>query len=217
MVTGRTISEPPDPFDALWESLLAGSRIFRVHERGFPNGTANDGTAFNPGYGAPLQWSFIGDPAVPVHYSAASPEAAVHESILHDAVPHAHLSRASWIRKVLTPLRTTRELMLVQLHSDGLRRLGVHARDVTDTDADQFPFTVEWALAAHAAGADGVVWMSRQLNSVRAYCLFGDRVAASDLDPIPGDPDARVFATPADSEWLYDIALRMRVTIRPGH
>lgn len=58
--------------------------------------------------------------------------------------------------------------------------------------------------------------MSRQPNSVRAYCLFGDRVAAGDLDPIPRDPEARVFATPADSEWLYDIALRMRVTIRPG-
>lgn len=206
-MTGRTDSEPPDRFDPLWEPLPAGSRIFRVHEPRFPDGTANDGTGFNPGYGSSLRWS--------VHYSAASPEAAVHESIMHDAVPHAHLPRASWIRKVLTPLRTTRELRLVQLHSDGLRRLGVHARDLTDTDSDQYPVTVEWALAAHAAGADGVVWMSRQLNSVRAYRLFGDRVSARDLDPIPGDPEARVFATPADSEWLYDIALRMRVTVRP--
>ncbi len=214
-MTGRTVPEPPDPFDPLWEPLPAGSLIFRVHEPRFPDGTANDGTVFNPGYGAPLRWSFFGDPVVPVHYSAASPEAAVHESILHDAIPHAHLSRASWVRKVLTPLRTTRDLRLVQLHSDGLRRLGVRARDVTDTDSGAYLFTVEWAVAAHAAGADGVVWMSRQLNSVRAYCLFGDRVAASDLDPIPDDPEARVFATPADSEWLYDIALRMRVTIRP--
>jgi RES domain len=215
VVTGRTVPEPPDPFDPLWESLPAGSRSFRVHEPRFPDGTAIDGTAFNPGFGSPLRWSFFGDPVVPVHYSAASPEAAVHESILHDAVPRAHVPRASWIRKVLTPLRTTREFRLVQLHSEGLRRLGVHARDLTDTDSNQFPFTVEWALVAHALGADGVVWMSRQLNSVRAYCLFGDRVAAGDLDPIPGDAEARVFATPADSEWLYDIALRMRVTIRP--
>lgn len=215
MVSGRIVPPPPYPYDPLWETLPAGSQLFRVHEPRFPDGTSNDGTVFNPGYGAPLRWSFFGDPVVPVHYSAASPEAAVHESILHDAVPRAHVPQASWSRKVLTPLRTTRDLRMVQLHSDGLRRLGVQARDLTDTDSDQYRFTVEWAVAAHAAGAEGVVWMSRQLNSVRAYCLFGDRVAANDFDPRPSDPEARVFATPADSEWLYDIALRMRVTIRP--
>lgn len=220
MVTGRTVPPPPDPFDPLWEPLPAGSRIFRVHEPRLPDGTTNDGTtndgtAFNAGHGAPLRWSFFGDPVVPVHYSAATPEAAVHESVLHDAVPHAHLPRVRWIRKVLTPLRTTRELRLVQLHSAGLRRLGVHARELTDTDADHYSATVGWARAAHASGAEGVVWMSRQLNSARALCLFGDRVVADDLVALPGDPEARVFATPADSEWLFDIALRMRVTIRP--
>lgn len=214
-MTGRTVPDPPSPFDPLWETLPEGSRTFRVHEPCRPDGTSNDGSAFNPGYGSRLRWSFFGDPAVPVHYSAASPEAAVHESILHDAVPGAHLPRATWRRKVLTPLRTTRDLRLVQLHSEGLRRLGVHARDLTDTDADQYAFTASWALAAHDVGADGVVWMSRQLNSVRAYCLFGDRVTASALEPVPDDPEARVFATPADSEWLYGVALRMRVTVRP--
>lgn len=214
-MTARTVPEPPDPFDLLWEPLPEESVIFRVHEPRFPDGTVNDGSVFNPGYGSALRWSFFGHPAVPVHYSAASPEAAVHESILHDAVPRSHLPRASWVRKVLTPLRTARELRLAQFHSDGLRRLEVHARDLTDTDSDQYPFTVEWAGAAHAAGAEGVVWMSRQLNSVRAFCFFGDRVSSNDLQPVPGDPRARVFATPADSEWLYDIALRMRVTIRP--
>jgi hypothetical protein len=215
VVTSRAVPEPPEPFDPLWETLPAGSRLFRVHEPRLREGTINDGTLFNPGYGSLLRWSFFGEPVVPVHYSAASPEAAVHESILHGAVPGAHLPRASWIRKVLTPLVTNRDLRLARLHSDGLRRLGVHARDLTDTDADQYPFTVEWARAAHAVGAEGVVWMARQLNSVRAYCLFGDRVAPGDLRAVPGDRDARVFATPADSEWLYDIALRMRVTIRP--
>lgn len=154
-MSGRHVPEPPDPFDPLWEVLPAGSRLFRVHEPRFPDGTANDGTMFNPGYGALLRWSFFGDPVVPVHYSAASPEAAVHRSILHDAVPHAHLSRASWIRKVLTPLRTTRDLRLVQLHSQGLRRSGVQARDLTDTDSDQYPFTVKWAQAAQYVRGGG--------------------------------------------------------------
>jgi hypothetical protein len=215
VVIGRTVPKPPDPFDPLWESLPAGSRLYRIHEPRSPDGAANDGTIVNPGYGTRLRWSFFGTPIVPVHYSAASPEAAVHESILHDAVPHAHVPRAAWIRKVLTPILTTRDLRLVQFHSEGLRRLGARARDLTDTDSDQYRFKVEWAQAAHRAGADGVVWMSLQLNSFRAYCLFGDRIEGTDLDPLPGDGEARVFATPADSEWLYDIALRMRVTIRP--
>lgn len=214
-MTARLVPDPPVPFDPLWETLAVGSRLCRVHEPAFPDGSANDGTAFNPGYGSRMRWSFFGDPVVPVHYSAESPEAAVHESILQRAVPHAHLPRVEWISKVLTPLLTNRELRFVKLHSDGLRRLGARARDLTDTDSDQYPFTVEWASAAHAAGADGVAWMSRQLNSERAYCLFGDRVATTDLTALVADPEARVFATPADSEWLLEIAVRMKVTLRP--
>lgn len=214
MVT-RHVPAPPDPLDPLWEVIATGSRLFRVHEPRFPDGTVNDGTAFNPGHGGPLRWSFFGDPVVPVHYSAASPEAAVHESILHDVVPGAHVPTQAWLGKILTPLRTRRDLRLVQLHSEGLRRWGLRARDLTDTDADQYPLTVRWAAAAHNVGADGVVWMSRQVNSVRAYCLFGDRVSSDDLVPDPDDAQARVFATPPDSEWLYDLALRMKVTIRP--
>lgn len=214
MITEQ-VPEPTEPFDPLWEVLPAGSVAFRVHEPSFPDGTRNDGTVFNPGFGAPMRWSFFGDPSVPVHYSAASPEAAVHESILHGAVPGSHVPRDAWIRKVLTPLRTVRDLRLVSFRSDGLRRLGLHGRDLTDTAPDQYPRTVLWARSAHAAGADGVVWLSRQLNSVPVYCLFGDQVGSDDLEPLLGDPRARVFATPADAEWLYDVALRMRVTIRP--
>lgn len=215
MVTGRAVPAPPDPFDPSWEVLSAGSRMFRVHEPRLPDGTSNDGRLFNPAFGAPLRWSFFGDPIVPVHYSAATAEGAVHESLLHNAVRRSHLPRAAWTGKVLTPLRTNHNLRLARFHSEGLRRLGVHARDLTDTDSDQYSCTVEWAMAAHEAGGDGVVWMSRQLNSVRAYCLFGDRVATTDLEALPGDPETQIFATPADSEWLYGAALRMRVTVRP--
>lgn len=215
MVTDRPVPAPPVPLDPLVEVVPAGTTVFRVHEPAFPDGTANDGSVFNPGVGAPLRWSFCGDPVVPVHYSSATPVGAVHESLLHDAVPGGHLARAAWERKVLTPLRAARDLRLAMFHSEGLRRLGVHARDLTDTDADQYRHTVQWAEAAHEAGAEGVVWMSRQLNSVRAFCLFGDRVAERDLKPLVDHPEARVLGTPADSEWLYGIALRMRVTVRP--
>lgn len=214
-MTDRHVPAPPVPLDPLPGVLKAGTALFRVHEPSFPDGTSNDGSRFNPGFGAPLRWSFFGDPVVPVHYASASPEGAVHESLLHDAVPGAHLPRAAWERKVLTPLRVERDLSLAMFHSEGLRRLGLHARDLTDTDADQYRHTVHWAQAAHLSGADGVVWMSRQLNSVRAFCLFGDRVSEADLRPLPDDERARVFGTPADSEWLYGIALRMRVTVRP--
>lgn len=214
-MTSWDTPQPPEELDPAWEVLPSGSWLFRVHEPTLPDGAANDGTVFNPGRGSRQRWSFFGEPVVPVHYSALSPEAAVHESILHQAVPGAHLPRPVWVNKVLTALHTQRDLRLVQFHSVGLRRLGLHARNLTDTDADRYPMTVRWAAAAHAAGADGVSWMARHLNSQRAVCLFGDRVSPGDLVARPDHPDTRVFRTPADGEWLYGVALAMRVTTHP--
>lgn len=215
----RIVPNPPKPFDPLWETLEEGAVVLRCHELHFDDGTTNDGTAFNPGFGRPLRWSFFGDPPVPVHYSAESGRAAVAESILHNATPGAFIPPRDWRTKVVTALRVNRTLRLARLHSDGLRRLDVHARDLTDTDSDQYQWTVQWAQAAYEAGAEGLVWMSRQHNSDRAYCLFGgaDRCSEDDLAAVAGHQEARVFATPADAEWLYQEMLGVKVQTRPLH
>src|SRR5436190_187148 len=50
-------------------------------------------------------------------------------------------------------------------HSEyGLRKIGVTRSELIDTDADQYNATRRWAevLFAREAGADGLIWISRQ-------------------------------------------------------
>lgn len=207
--------DPPVRFDPRWHLLPAGAGLYRVHEPAHPDGTPDNGTLFNPGFGQRTRWAFFGDPTVPVWYAAASPEAAVHESIFHNAYPGLHIGRPLWETKVLTVVTTTRDLRLVKFHSDGLRRFALHPRDLTDTDASTYPTTVKWASAAFHHGADGLAWMSRHFNTSLAVCLFGGPTGPSDLNVQQGHPHTRSFAAEADREWLAHLALTVKVTIRP--
>ena len=70
--------------------------------------------------------------------------------------------------------------------------------------------TVRWAEAAHTAGLDGLVWMSRQCNDTKAYVFFGDRCA----EVFAQDPShARIFASPADQIWLIDRCAPLHVDV----
>lgn len=206
---------PPDPFTPLFETVPAGTMLYRVHEPNFPGGSENDGTIANPGFGKPTRFAFFGDPPVPVLYTADKPAGAVHETILHDIEPGEFVPAAHWQSKVLTPVEVTCDLQLACLHSDGLRRFGLYAKDLTDTDRSHYPETVDWAEAAWAAGAQGVGYMCRHFNSSLAICLFGDRIGEHTLAARPTDPQARAFALPVDAEWLASLAWAVRVVLRP--
>lgn len=206
---------PPDPFDPVVEIVRRGTVLFRVHEPGFPNGDSNDGTVFNPGFGRGTRFAFFGDPPVPVLYLAASPEAAVHETVLHSAEPGSFIPRAWWETKVLTAVLIERDLRVAAFHSDGLRRFGLYPADLTDTDARAYPRTRRWAEAAWKAGYDGVSYMSRHYNSSAAICLFGDRVPDGSLLAQPEHDQCRMFALPTDAEWLASVAAAIRVVTRP--
>ena len=87
-------------------------------------------------------------------------------------------------------MRPNRDLQLVELYGYGLKRLHLHPHELTSTGPTEYPSTVAWAKALHAAApdADGLVWMSHQFNTRRALMLFGDRVAEADLragSPLP--------------------------------
>ena len=161
-----TAVDPPDPFDPLEESIEEGAMLHRVHR------TTYHGNEFNPGSGARPprgRFSFFGDPRVPILYAGLSPEVAVCESLLHDKpLTGGTLFPENYQDRAMSTLVTRRPLLLVQLHGAGLRRLGVHARQVTDTPSKQYGTTVKWAQEAHRRdGIDGIVWMSRQLNNDR--------------------------------------------------
>lgn len=173
------VPDPPQPFDPDVVTLPAGETVFRVHSKN------RTGDQFNPGMGAPTRFTFFGNPAVPVLYAAATAQAAIAESLLHDVpLTGGQLLPSSYRGKRISRVGVNRELRLASFLGLGLRRLGVSADQVTTTAAAHYDRTVLWAQAVHDAGFDGLVYMSRQCNSDRAYVFFGDRADdAFDLDP----------------------------------
>lgn len=211
---------PPVPLDALTEELTEGEIFFRVHESVLPPGEVgglpvdNPGNIPNPGFGKPSRFAFFGRPTVPALYIADSPEAAVHETILHDVEPGSFVPRNVWQGKVLTVLQVIKPMTVAKFHSDGLRRLGVSAAELTESDARFYPITVLWAEAAFNENADGVSYMCRHYNSSRAVCAYGQRPSEA-LEPVPHHPQTRVFSDPLHFDWLAGLAGRMNVTINP--
>lgn len=168
---------------------------------------------FNPGWGARSRFAFFGDPVIPVLYAAQTQEAAVCETLLHSVPQRGGILRpGTYSDKVMNRLQVKRELNLASFMGRGLRALRVEARDLTDTRASRYGETVKWAEAAHAAGYDGAVWMSRRCNSDRAYIFFGDRVSETDLEIDSGF--SRAFAFERDLDWLTDFCTPLHVEVR---
>jgi hypothetical protein len=199
------VKAPPSPFKPATETLPAAHLLHRVL-------TAKRGpTEFNPGVGVPTRFGFFGDPVVPIMYAAASEEAAVAETLLHDIpVEGGDLPYDQYSHKVLARLEVTRDLRLAVLYGLKLRLLKVSPEDVTSSPASTYPTTVKWAEAAHGIGLDGMVWMSRMCNDTKAYVFFGDRCS----DAFAQDPShARIFASPADQIWLIDLCAPLHVDV----
>ena len=199
---------PGADFTPQEEVLPAGSPLYRV----FSN--SRQANEFNPKFGSPTRFAFFGAPPVPVLYAGESEMAAVSETLLHD-IPSSGgaLLPGDYADKVMGRIRTRRDLRLAAFLGTGLRALGVSAGDLTTTPAGDYATTVLWAEAAHQAGFDGVVWMSRQCNTERSYVLFGDRVdAAADLVIDAGY--GRAFALPRDADWLTRELTPQRIEVR---
>jgi hypothetical protein len=131
---------------------------------------------------------------VPVLYAGATVAVAIAETLFHDLPVGmgATLLFVRYQRVAYSKMVLNRALRLAVLHSDGLRRLGLHNNQLCDTDAIEYLDTVLWAAALHSRldlALDGLVWMSRQFNSEAAVVLFGDRVARDDLELDPEEND----------------------------
>lgn len=200
---------PRGDFAPQTHTLAAGRTLFRV----FSNRSGRPVNAFNPGVGGRTRFAFFGDPVVPVLYAAATEEAAVCETLLHDVpIDGGMLTPGDYEDTVLGGCHPTRPLTLAAFMGTGLRALKVEAGDITATTADRYGETVAWAEAAHRAGFDGAVWMSHRCNTDHAYVLFGDRVGSDDLvvDPTV----ARAFGLDPDRAWLTDFCAALHVDIR---
>ena len=196
---------PPLPFDPATATLPADHLLYRVLS------ATRTATDFNPGFGAPTRFGFFGNPVVPIMYAAETEDAAIAETLLHDIPAEGGLlPYDQYATKVLVRLEVIQRLRVAVVHGTGLRRLKVTAADLTSSPASSYASTVRWAEAAHDVGLDGLVWMSRQCNDTTAYVYFGDRCA----DAFNQDPShARIFASPADQNWLIDRCAPLHVDV----
>jgi hypothetical protein len=199
------VRRPPVPFDPATATLGAGHLLYRVLS------ATRTATEFNPGFGAPSRFGFFGNPVVPIMYGAETEDAAIAETLLHDIPTEGGLlPYDQYATKVLVRLEVTQPLRVAILHGTGLRRLKVTAAELTSSPASSYASTVWWAEAAHDAGLDGLVWMSRQCNDAKVYVFFGDRCAQAFVQ----DPThARIFASPADQIWLIDRCAPLHVDV----
>ena len=101
------------------------------------------------------------------------------------------------------------DLSLGSLTSAGLMKINA-PRALTDCEADGYGESVLWAQAIHAhhSALAGLYWVARRYNEGRAMVLFGDRIAAEELQAQQGPMPLRYFQTEID-----DIAARCDIDI----
>ena len=82
---------------------------------------------------------------------------------------------AGFADRMLSPVRLTADLLLIDLSSDGLRRLRVHRSHLVESTAAQYPRTRAWAgtLRDAAPDAAGLTWIARQRDRSIAVALDG--------------------------------------------
>jgi hypothetical protein len=206
------VPEPgaPDSLDPLLTTWAADRTFYRSYEIGWGS---RDFYAGN-GRFSPFTPDGDTDP-LPVLYGANDVDGCVFETVFHDvpirgvrSVPHAKL-----LHRIVVGLAPTRDLTLVDLTSDGLRRLQVAREELISCGAPYYPQTAAWARAlhAHSESIDGLTWVSRQRDTSTALVLFGDRVKVDDLAVAPEVP--LTLGAGAGLEAVAAAANRVGITI----
>lgn len=170
---------PPSTLHISTTSWPASAVIHRVHSRQY------GGVEFNPGLRGNARFSPIrnshGEP-VPTLYGGSSFACAAMESVFHD-VPFAAgfktFDKNKLDDQVHSQFEPLQDLLLADLGSKALRKLGVQRNALIDTEKDHYPVTRLWAAAIHAQypRLQGLYWTSRQDDSAVSLLLFGDRIA----------------------------------------
>jgi RES domain len=139
---------------------------------------------------------------IPAMYAATSVQAALMETVLHDApIPSAGfiltLEPAKDPRRVVR-LLPSMPLKLADLSTVGLRRLGLSRSDVIDSDKTHYPDTQALAQWIYAACPDvqGMAWTSRQDDAAQAIVLFETRLRLTGCTLTPFEPATDFFGGP---------------------
>jgi hypothetical protein len=194
----------------------AGAVLHRVHNLDY------GAVQFNPGIVGNARFSPIADldgNLIPTLYGGSSFACAAMESVFHD-VPFAAGFKTYDKNKLEghghSQFASRQDLVLADLSSKALRKLGVERKQLIDTEKDGYPLTRQWAVAIHAAYAEvqGLCWIARQDDSARAVVLFGDRVPDGLLER--SAPTRSLLADQAAYGELLVLAEQIGVDIVPG-
>jgi len=151
-----------------------------------------------------------------VLYGASDVDGALSETVFHD-VPVRGTKRVLYrklLHRLIVALVPDRDLTLVDLTSDGLRRLGVTREELIASDSRSYPDTASWARALHAhpKHVDGLLWVPRQRDTSLAIVLFGDRVPVTNLAVAP-DEVPLTLGFGRGLEIVCEVANRAGITI----
>lgn len=141
------------------------------------------------------------------------------ETVFHDvsfAPGYKSHDKAKLIDHVHSQLEHGTDLILADLRSKALRKLGVKPRQLIDTEMDQYQATRRWAEAIHAqyANVQGLCWTSRQDDSALALVLFGDRIDKELLFQVGASRSLLDDGTAYNE--LLNLAAKIGVNIVPG-
>jgi hypothetical protein len=197
----------------IWKAVRT---LHRVHLAEFA------GDQFNPGKTGNARFSPIKTPrgkSIPTVYGGSTFECAAMETVFHDVpfVPGFKSSDKAKLKdQVHTRLTFRTDLVLVDLRSKALRKLGIQRKHLIDSEKDQYPVARLWAEAIHTQHphVQGLCWTSRQDDAAQAVVLFGDRIAPGDLYKV-GDSRS-LLDDSATYDELLDLALQVGVNIVPG-
>lgn len=157
-----------------------GQIIHRVHQAKYA------AAEFNPGNKGDARFSPITNKAngetIPTLYGGNTFACAAMETAFHDVpfVAGPKTFRKQKLAKLVhSKLLPAIPLLLADLRSVALRKLGVPRGQLIDTDPEGYPTARKWAEAIYtqAPGLQGLCWTSRQDDSGLAVMLFGDRIA----------------------------------------
>lgn len=193
--------------------LPAGTLLHRIHPEQY---TA---TQFNPGPRGNARFSPIVDAAgksIPTIYAGETFECVAMETVFHDVSyeqgPKIY-AKSKLTGHMHSAVGTTQPLVLADLSSKSLRKLGMQRKDLIETDKDKYPSTRKFAEAIHTQHnkIQGLRWTSRQDDSAYAYMLFGDRVAPAALYQL--GVSRSLTDDPHAYEEMLDLAQKIGVDI----
>ena len=207
------------PKETLRASLLDWSTsdpIYRVHQarykadefNAYPNANARFSTLID----------FATNNVVPTLDAGLTLDVALMETVFHN-VPYAAglktLSKRSYSGHNASSLLVSGRLVLIDLGSVALHRLGIEPSDLTFSSASTYPATREWARRLHDENqsTQGLIWPSRQQNTSQALMLFGDRVPAGTLQTI--STMSLIEADGSSCTQILELARKMDVEIVP--